>query len=106
MELDLPRVSSLLDLVTRIRGMSACLAGAGGWQGKEWSYTESGEWKSRAVSPTFCLQGALLSLPLDSGRTLKGPALKHSPVEMAFLSLSSTKCHITLNLSLQNRVST
>lgn len=84
MELDLPRVSSLLDLVTRIPRMSTCLAGTGGWQGEEWSYIESGEWKSRAISPKFCLKGALLSLPLDSGRTLKGLALKHSPAEMHF----------------------
>lgn len=84
MKLNLPRVPSLLALVTRIPRMSTCLAGAGGWQGKEWIYTESGEWKREAISPTFCLQGAILSLPLDSGRTLKGLALKHSPVEIHF----------------------
>lgn len=64
--------------------MSTRLADVGGWQGKEWSYTESEQWKSRAISPTFCLQGALLGFPLDSGRTLKGLALKHSPAEMHF----------------------
>lgn len=45
MELNLLCFSSLLDFVTRILRMSTCLAGAGGRLGKEWNYTESGEWK-------------------------------------------------------------
>lgn len=33
--------------------MSTCLAGAGGRLGKEWNYTEAGEWSGRPFLQCF-----------------------------------------------------
>lgn len=105
MGMDLPLFSSWLDFVTRTLRISTCLVVTSGRLGKERNSTEAGKCGEEAISQMFHLQGAFHSLPLDSGRTLEGLALLRACRQRYVLSLSSAKHHITLNLSLWNRVS-
>lgn len=61
--------------------------------------------EGEVISHMFHLHGVLLGLPLDSSRTPEGLPLPRACRQRCVLSLSSDKCHITLNLSLWSCIS-
>lgn len=85
---------------------STCPAGAGGRLGKEWNYTEAGEQKGRPFLKCSVFRGFFSVSPWIQVGPWKDWPFLGAHWQRCVFGLSSATRHITLNLSLWNRVST